>query len=146
MLTETIYISDRNTLAIKVLMGIGILLAFAGVFALLYYLFASLFILYVKSLWQIFFLIFQGVLAIYISLIALKGKKYFIAWNAEEIRFFLPDKRVAERVAVNEIRSVEVSDREVVIRLQNKEEKRINLNLFYRPKREKVVLYFKGLK
>ncbi|HDR51288.1 MAG TPA: hypothetical protein ENN90_06670 [Mariniphaga anaerophila] len=128
------------------LIALGVILAILGVAGMFWYLFQREFIFYAKSLWQMGFLIFQGVITVFISWNALKSKRYFFSWDEHTIHYLLPKDKQLEWIKISEIQSIEIGDKEIVLSLRNKEEKRININYFYLPKRTQVISYFQQLK
>lgn len=146
MMPDYIHIYDRNTKAIKVLMGLGVFLALLGVSGLFWYWIKKDFIFYAESFWQMGFLIFQGLITVYVLWNALKSKRYFISWDEHEIHYLLPKSKQPEWIKLPEIQSVDIESKRVVLSLENSEQKCINLNFFYFPKRTRVVEYFQSLR
>lgn len=146
MKREYIQIYDRNTKGIKVLMGLGIILALLGVSALIWYGLKKEFVIYADNFWQVGFLIFQGIITVFITWNALKSKRYFISWNEDRIHYLLPKDKQPEWIKISEIQSVDIESERVVLSLENNEQKCINLNFLYFPKRTRLVEYFQSLK
>src|SRR5690606_38130436 len=92
------------------------------------------------------FLIFQGIITVFITWNALKSKRYFISWDEDSIRYLLPKDKQSEWIRVYDIQYVSIDKKEVVLSLADNEQKRINLNFFYYPKRSRVLEYFQSLK
>lgn len=146
MKPEYIQIYDRNTKSIKVLMALGIILVLLGISALIWYVLKRDFVLYADNFWQVGFLIFQGGITVFITWNALKSKRYFISWNEDRIRYHLPKNKQPEWIKISEIQSVDIGNTMVTVLLKNQEQKQINLNLFYLPKRSQVISYFQNLR
>lgn len=146
MKPEYIQIYDRNTKGIKVLMWLGVVLVLLGFSALIWYVLKREFVIYADNFWQVGFLIFQGIITVFITWNALKSKRYFISWDEDSIRYLLPKDKQSEWIKVNDIQYVSIGKKEVVLSLANNEQKRINLNFFYYPKRSRVLEYFQSLK
>lgn len=146
MKPDFIQIYDRNSKAIKVLMGLGVFLALLGVSGLFWYWVKKDFIFYAGSFWQMGFLIFQGLITVFISWNALKSKRYFISWDEHIIHYLLPKSKLPVLIKISEIQSVEIDNKIVTVLLKNQEQKLINLNLFYLPKRNQVISYFQNLR
>lgn len=146
MKPEYIQIYDRNTKGIKVLMWLGVVLVLLGFSALIWYVLKREFVIYADNFWQVGFLIFQGIITVFITWNALKSKRYFISWDEDSIRYLLPKDKQSEWIRVYDIQYVSIDKKEVVLSLANNEQKRINLNFFYYPKRSRVLEYFQSLK
>lgn len=146
MKPEYIQIYDRNTKGIKVLMWLGVVLVLLGFSALIWYVLKREFVIYADNFWQVGFLIFQGIITVFITWNALKSKRYFISWDEDSIRYLLPKDKQSEWIRVYDIQYVSIDKKEVVLSLVNNEQKRINLNFFYYPKRSRVLEYFQSLK
>ncbi len=146
MKPEYIQIYDRNTKGIKVLMWLGVVLVLLGFSALIWYVLKREFVIYADNFWQVGFLIFQGIITVFITWNALKSKRYFISWDEDSIRYLLPKDKQSEWIRVYDIQYVSIDKKEVVLSLADNEQKRINLNFFYYPKRSRVLEYFQSLK
>ena len=67
--------------------------------------------------WNSVIFLFQGILFISIGYFNLKNEKYFIEWDTNELRFFLPDRKIIETIKLSEIKSVEIRLFEIEIRM-----------------------------
>jgi hypothetical protein len=146
MKPDYIQIYNRNTKAIKMLMWLGVVLALLGITGLIWYGLTIEYIIYAGSFWQMGFLIFQGVITVFIMWNALKSKRYFISWDEHIIHYLLPKSKLPVLIKIFEIQSVEIDNTMVTVLLKNQEQKLINLNLFYLPKRRQVISYFQNLR
>ncbi len=146
MKKEHIQIYDRNSKAIKVLMWLGVFLALLGITGLIWYGLTKEYIIYAGGFWQMGFLIFQGVITVFITWNALKSKRYFISWDEYIIHCLLPKSKLPVLIKISEIQSVDIDNKMVTVVLRNQEQKQIILNLFYLPKRRQVISYFQNLR
>jgi hypothetical protein len=69
-----------------------------------------------------------------------------VAWNENQINFFLPKSQQMETIPLNEIETVQFENHLIKIRLKNSNEIVFNLNYLYFPKRSRVKEYFQAIK
>src|SRR5690554_1611172 len=117
MKPEYIQIYDRNTKGIKVLMWLGVVLVLLGFSALIWYVLKREFVIYADNFCQVGFLIFQGIITVFITWNALKSKRYFISWDEDSIRYLLPKDKQSEWIRVYDIQYVSIDKKEVVLSL-----------------------------
>ena len=81
--------------------------------------------------WNYVIILIQGILLFFTGQSLLKGAKYFIEWDNEELRYFLPKSKLIETIRLSEIQSIEIKLHEIKIRLPESH-KDINLrNISY---------------
>jgi len=87
----------------------------------------------------------QGVPGIFLARNNLKNEKYFVSWDNYEIQFQLPKDKEPVIIRIEDIQSVEKTNREFRITLNNKEIKNFSFNYFYFPTRQTIFDYFESL-
>ena len=92
------------------------------------------------------FIIFISSVQVYMNFKNFKYKQYFISWDENEIRFFVPKSKETEIIKIQNIQSITIDSWRIIIKMKDQREKRFNSNLFFIPKRNTVVEYFKTLK
>jgi len=70
--------------------------------------------------WNSLIFIIQGLLFIIMGAGNLLVKKYFIEWNEDELRFFLPDTKKVEIIKLSEIVSVNIRLFEIQLNLHDR--------------------------
>ncbi|MBZ4675482.1 MAG: hypothetical protein JG782_101 [Anaerophaga sp.] len=135
----------RNEKSIKFFITIDILIFIVGLAGLGSNLFIGKNAFLDLSVWNS--LIFMAITTASIFALAksLQDQKYYISWNEEEINFLLPKQKKPECVRVIDIKDIFITDREIKMILNNNQQKSINLNLFFLPKRDIVKNYFEIL-
>jgi len=93
-----------------------------------------------------FFLLLQGVVGIVISVKNFNSEKYFFSWDDYEIQYQLPKDKEPVLIRVEDIQSVEKTNRDFRITLKNNEIKNFSFNYFYFPTRQTIFDFFESLK
>lgn len=93
-----------------------------------------------------FVFIFNGMISFFIVWDSMKKAKYFVAWNEYEVWFLLPKSAQTESIKIENIKSVEMKQSEIIIELHNHEKKYFNLNYFFYPERKMIIDFFEGIK
>jgi hypothetical protein len=88
----------------------------------------------------------QSVLGIYLTWRNFKNEKYFVSWDDNEIRYQLPKDKEAVLIKIEDIQSVEKTNREFRITLTNNDIKNFTFNYFYFPTRQTILDYFESVK
>ncbi len=140
-----IRVSRHNKTAIRFFMGLGVVLFFLGLGLLVY---ATWFAeegkvtLYTGNY---IFLALQGVVAWVVGLYTIRNEKYFLEWNDEFIRWWLPRRKEIETLRIADIRSVRTDRNKIVVELENTQ-KNFNLNFFFYPERKMIADKFEGIR
>ncbi len=90
-------------------------------------------------------LAFQGVVAWWVGLYAIRNEKYFVEWDDEVIRWWLPRRKEIETLRIADIRSVRTDRNKIVVELENTQ-KEFNLNFFFYPERKMIADKFEGIR
>jgi hypothetical protein len=147
--TETylpLYRRNRNENSIKFFMILAVLLFLVGLVGLGFNLFLEERNFLDLPLWNSLSFITIGAINTFLLIKNLQNKRYYISWNEKAIIFLLPKQKVLELVIINDIKHIIISDRDIKLILNNGQQKRINLNFIYLPKREMVKTFFEYLK
>jgi len=133
-----IRVYKHNKLLIKILLWSGVALALLSI------------VLFVISLWNpgeeqgpliqwnFLGLTLYGVFLAGSGLKAIQAeKKYFVEWDDESIRWWLPKSKEIEIIKISEIRSIEIEKLLVKIGLDDKQ-KIFSLKFFYYPERKTI--------
>lgn len=88
----------------------------------------------------------QGFLGIVIALKNFKSIKYFVSWDDNEIQYQLPNNKEPEIIRIEDIQSVEKTNRDFRNTLKNNEIKNFSFNYFYFPTRQTIFEYFELVK
>ncbi len=67
--------------------------------------------------WNYVIFSFQGLLSFFMGYSMLKYKKYFIEWDSENLRYFLPKSKLIETIKISDIKSIEIKLFEIKIQL-----------------------------
>lgn len=90
-------------------------------------------------------LAFQGVVAWWVGLYTIRNEKYFVEWDDEVIRWWLPRRKEIETLRIADIRSVRTDRNKIVVELENTQ-KEFNLNFFFYPERKMIQDKFEGIR
>ena len=90
-------------------------------------------------------LAFQGVVAWWVGLYTIRNEKYFVEWDDEVIRWWLPRRKEIETIRIADIRSVRTDRNKIVVELENTQ-KEFNLNFFFYPERKRIQDKFEGIR
>lgn len=135
----------RNTKVIRIFMGLGILLALAGVAGMVCHLLKCPFRFFGDSYWQNLIFTAQGGITIYLGWSGLRSLRYFISWDDVRITYLLPGDRRQVVIETREIETVQMKGAQVIIRCRNESENTLSLNNFYYPQRRQVREFFESL-
>lgn len=136
----------RNEKGIKLLVIVSVLLFLAGIAGLISNLFIEKSTFFDLPLWNSLLFMFFGVFYTILMRKSLRDKKYHISWNDKEISFLLPKQKEVERVDLEGIDTIVISDQEIKMKLKSGQGKKINLNFIFLPQRDRVKEFFKTLK
>lgn len=75
----------------------------------------------------------------------LKADKYYIEWDEEEIRYFLPKSKFSETIKLKEIISIEIGSHEIKMQFPDND-KRINLRNISYNERKRIKEKFEEIK
>ena len=89
-----------------------------------------------------FLLLFNGLLGIFIIRKNKFNRKYFVAWDDQEINYHLPKSKTPETIKNEDIKSIKKSIGKVDIELRNGDIKQFNLNHFFFPERKTIGEFF----
>lgn len=103
----------------KLMIGFGVLLLMVGISAILMF-FSDASTKPFSSNWMPFFQGFQGIFFIGLGLYNLRNEKYFIEWNAHQLRFLLPDTKQVETIDFDDIQSVDIKLFEIELQLEDR--------------------------
>ena len=135
----------RNEKGIKVLIIVSLLVLLAGIAGLISNLFLDKSTFPGLTLWNSLLFIFLGILYVILMRKSLRDKKYHISWNDKAVQFQLPKQKEVERIDLDDIDAVTVSDQEIKMKLKNDQEKKINLNFIFLPQRDMVKEFFETM-
>jgi hypothetical protein len=76
--------------------------------------------------WTNIFYLIQGASLVFLGLYHLRKRKYYIEWNREEIKIYLPGYKEIDMVQISDIKGLEIKLFEVLIHME-KGDKRIDL-------------------
>ena len=94
--------------------------------------------------WNYLTLSLQGVIAWGLGFKTIQNEKYFVEWDDESIRWWLPKNKEIETIKISEIRSIEIEKLLVKIGLDDKQ-KIFNLKFFYYPERKTIQQKFEEI-
>ncbi|MFP4065391.1 MAG: hypothetical protein ACLFS0_07800 [Bacteroidales bacterium] len=126
-------------------MGMGAVLFLLGIGLFVY---DTWFIAEEKESWvkvNYITLAFQGVVAWWVGLNTIRNEKYFVEWDDEVIRWWLPRRKEIETIRIKDILSVEKKDN-LMINLGLKDaQKTFSLKFFFYPERKLIVDKFEAI-
>ncbi len=99
----------------KIMIGFGVLFLAVGIFAVAELLFKDS-----DFNWTPLFQGFQGVFFIGLGVYNLRNEKYYIEWDDQQVRFFLPQTKQLEVINIEDIQSIEVKLFEIELQLENR--------------------------
>lgn len=140
-----IRVYKHNKTAIRFFMALGTVLFFLGTGLFVY---ATWFAEEGKVTWFIgnyVALAFQGVVAWGVGLYSIGNEKYFVEWDDEVIRWWLPRRKEIETIRIEDIRSVKKDSKKIIVELENTK-KDFNLNFFFYPERKMIVDKFEDIR
>ncbi len=88
--------------------------------------------------WQYLLFSFQGLIAIFQALFAIKNNRYFVEWDEQQIRYWLPKTPGIESVSFSDIHSVVINKLSIDMMLKNGETKIMSLKSLFLPQKRKV--------
>jgi hypothetical protein len=88
----------------------------------------------------------QGLLGIVLVRNTIKNEKYFVSLKDDEIQYLLPKNKELETIRIQDIQSIEKTNRDFRIMLKNNEIKNFSFYYFYFPTRQTIIDYFESLK
>ena len=94
--------------------------------------------------WNYLILSIQGIIAWCLGWKTIQNEKYFVEWDDESIRWWLPKSKEIETIKISEIRSIEIEKFLVRIRLNDKQ-KIFSLKFFYYPERNIIQQKFEEI-
>ncbi len=99
----------------KIMIGFGVLLLAIGIFAVGK-------IIFVDSDfdWTPLFQGFQGIIFISLGIYNLRNEKYYIEWDEQQVRFFLPQTKQLEVINIEDIQTIEVRLFEIELQLEDR--------------------------
>ncbi len=139
-----IKVYKNNKTAIRFFIGLGAVLFFLGTGLFVY---STWFVEQGKVTWftgNYIALAFQGVVAWGVGLYSIGNEKYFVEWDDEIIRWWLPRRKEIETIRIEDIRSVEIQKMQIVLTLEHKQ-KMLNLKFFFYPERRMIVDKFENI-
>ncbi len=95
--------------------------------------------------WNYLALAFQGLIAWAVGYKTLANEKYFVEWDDEQIRWWLPRRNNPETINIKDIQSVEIQNLQVVVGLKQ-EQKSFNLKFFFFPERKMIMEKFETIR
>jgi altronate dehydratase len=144
--TTHLQVYKVNSIFVKVLLTLSVILILFGLFGVLSFLFFKNLLIPSLNIWNYVTPLFQGLIFIGIGCNTLKSKKYFVSWNDREISYLLPKNKELELIKIQEIIAIGKRNHLIMIELNNHDKKQFNLNHFYFPERKKIIDLFEEIK
>lgn len=88
----------------------------------------------------------QGVLGVVLVLRNFKNDKYFVSWDDNELSYQLPKDKEPVIIKITDIQSVEKTNQNYKITLNNNVIKNFCFNYFYFPTRQTIFDFFESIK
>jgi hypothetical protein len=88
--------------------------------------------------WPYLLFSFQGLLLLFQANIAIKNRRYFVEWDEQQIRYWLPKTPGIESVSFSDIHSVVINKLSIDMLLKNGETKNMSLKSLFLPQKRKV--------
>lgn len=126
-------------------MGLGLLLALAGLAGMMCHVLNCPFHIFGDSFLQDLIFTMQGGITIYLGWSGLKGLKYFISWDEEKITYLLPGDKRQVVICIGAIETIQLKGAHVIIRCRDEAEKTLSINHFYYPQRRQVREFLESL-
>ena len=98
------------------------------------------------DIWNYIVFLIQATFGLIIAWKYLKGRKYFIELNQDEINFHIPKVKIPVNIKLIEIQSLTVLDDKIELFLIDNKTETINLNYFYLPLKDDIRQYFMEVK
>lgn len=141
-----IRVYKHNKTAMRIFMGLGAVLLLLGIGLFVY---DTWFMEDEKDFWvkvNYITLAFQGVVAWLVGFKTIRNEKYFVEWDDEIIRWWLPRHKEIETIKIEDILSVEKKDN-LMINLGLKDaQKTFSLKFFFYPERKMIADKFEAIR
>lgn len=99
----------------KIMIGLGVLFLAVGIFAVLQIIMKG-----TDFEWTSLFQGVQGLFFIMFGIYNLRNEKYYIEWDAHQVRFFLPQTKQLEVINVEDIQAIQVKLFEIELQLEDR--------------------------
>lgn len=138
-------IYKTNLVFILVFIAVMILISMVSLAGILF-LFFKVEIIAGLDIWNYIVFLIQATFGLIIAWKYLKGRKYFIELNQDEINFHIPKVKIPVNIKLIEIQSLTVLDDKIELFLIDNKTETINLNYFYLPLKDDIRQYFMEVK
>jgi len=88
--------------------------------------------------WHYLLFSFQGLIALFQALVAIKNRRYFVEWDEQQISYWLPKTPGIESIRFSDIESAKINKMSIELMLKNGTTKNVNLKSLFLPQKTKL--------